>query len=87
MDFPQEIDSKFRFILVSTMRARQLQSGARPFIQTPSKRGPGLHKPDVEAGLVPLLVEGPDKLDLPRQDRTRSTKSDKAHRDLRGQCN
>jgi DNA-directed RNA polymerase subunit K/omega len=39
MDFPQGIDSKFRFILVVAARARQLQKGARPLIQTPSKRG------------------------------------------------
>ncbi len=38
MDFPQGIDSKFRFILIAAKRARQLESGARPFIQTPSKR-------------------------------------------------
>jgi DNA-directed RNA polymerase subunit omega len=84
MDFPQGIDSKFRFILVAAKRARQLQSGARPFIQTRSKRATRIAQLEVKAGLVPFLVEERDKLDLPREDRTRSTKSDKAHRDLRG---
>ena len=84
MDFPQGIDSKFRFILVAAKGARQLQSGARPLIQTPSKRATRIAQLEVKAGLVPFLVEERDKLDLPREDRTRSTKSDKAHRDLRG---
>jgi len=87
MDSPQGIDNKFRFILVAAKRARQLQAGARPLIQTPSKRATRIAQLEVKAGLVLFLVEEPDKLDLPRQDRTRSTKSDKAHRDLRGQCN
>ena len=84
MDFPKGIDSKFRFILIAAKRARQLASGARPLIQTASKRATQIAQLEVKAGLVPFLVEGRDKLDLPREDRTRSTKSDKAHRDRRG---
>ena len=75
MDFPQGIDSKFRFILVAAAHARQLASGARPLIQTPSKRATQIAQAEVQAGLVPFRVEEPDKLDLPRQDRRRSTKS------------
>ena len=84
MDFPQGIDSKFRFILIAAKRARQLGSGARSLIQTPEKRATQIAQLEVKAGLVPFLVEGRDKFDLPGEDRTRSTKSDKAHRDLRG---
>ena len=75
MDFAQGIDSKFRLILVAAKRARQLQSGARPLVQTPSKRATRIAQAEVQAGLVPFRVEEPDKLDLPRQDRTRSAKS------------
>ena len=69
MDFPQGIDSRFRFILVVAARARQLEKGARPLIQTPSKRATRIALAEVQAGLVPFRVETPDKLDLPRQDR------------------
>ena len=75
MDFPQGIDSKFRFILVVAARARQLEKGARPLIQTSSKRATQIAQAEVQAGLVPFRVEEPDKLDLPRHDRTPSTKS------------
>ena len=74
MDFPQGIDSKFRFILVVAARARQLQKGARPLIQTSSPRATQIAQAEVQAGLVPVLVEEPDKLALPWKDRTRSTK-------------
>lgn len=75
MDFPPEIDSKFRFILVVAARARQLQSGARPLIQTPLKPATRIAQAELQAGLVPFRSEEPPKLDLPRQDRTRSTKN------------
>jgi len=75
MDIPRGIDSKFRFILVAAARTRQLHSGARPLIQIPSKRATRIAQAEVQAGLVPFLVEEPDKLDLPRQDRRRSTKN------------
>jgi DNA-directed RNA polymerase subunit omega len=74
MDFRQGIDSKYRFILVAAARARQLEKGARPLIQTSSKRATRIAQAEVQAGLVPFRVEGLDELDLPQQGRTRSTK-------------
>lgn len=52
MDIPQNIDSKFRFILVAARRARQLQAGARPLIQTQSKKVTRVAQQEVAAGLV-----------------------------------
>ena len=63
MDLPQGIDSKYRFILVSAKRARQLQAGAQPLIQTPTKKTTRVAQMEVEAGLVPfeiLELEGKD---------------------------
>jgi DNA-directed RNA polymerase subunit omega len=54
MELPQNLDSKFRFILVAARRARQLQSGAKPLLQTPSKRPTRLAQQEVGAGLVPV---------------------------------
>ena len=56
MNLPQGIESKFRFILVAAKRARQLQAGAKPLIQTPSKKVTKIAMQEVEAGLVPLEV-------------------------------
>ncbi len=54
MTLPQTIDSKFRFILVAAKRARQLQAGGRPLIQTSSKKLTRVAQQEVEAGLVPF---------------------------------
>ncbi len=53
MDMPQEMDSKFRFILVAAKRARQLQAGAKPLVQTPHKKATKIAVAELLAGLVP----------------------------------
>ena len=53
MDFPQGVDNKFRFILVAARRARQLQAGAKPLVQTQSRKATRVAQLEVEAGLVP----------------------------------
>ncbi len=56
MDFPQKIDSKFRYILVAAKRARQLQAGAKPMVQSQSKKITRVAQDEVAAGLVPIEV-------------------------------
>lgn len=52
MEVLQAVDSKYRFILLSAKRARQLQGGARPLIQTAMKRYTKVAQLEVLAGLV-----------------------------------
>ncbi|HMD84218.1 MAG TPA: DNA-directed RNA polymerase subunit omega [Terriglobia bacterium] len=59
MELPQKLDSKFRFILVAAKRARQLQAGARPLIQSTSKRLTRVAQQEVMAGLVPFELLAP----------------------------
>lgn len=59
MDLPPEIDSKFRLILISAKRARQLQAGAKALIQAPSKKVTRIAQLEVQAGLVPFEVLEP----------------------------
>ena len=56
MNLPQGIDSKFRYILVAAKRARQLQAGAKPLVQTHTKKHTTVAQQEVEAGLVPFEV-------------------------------
>lgn len=61
MEVPPAVDSKYRFILLSAKRARQLQSGARALIQTPTKKPTKVAQLEVSANLVPfenLPLEG-----------------------------
>jgi len=59
MDVPQGLDSKFRFILVAAKRARQLQAGARPLVQTQTKKATKVAQMEVEGGLVPFEILEP----------------------------
>jgi DNA-directed RNA polymerase subunit omega len=66
MTSPQNVDSKFRFILVAAKRARQLQAGAKSMVQSLSKKPTRVAQHEVEAGLVPyelvdLELEGNGK--------------------------
>jgi len=61
MELPQNMDSKFRFILVAARRARQLQAGSKPLVQAPSKRSTRVAQQEVSAGLVPIeFIQLPD---------------------------
>ena len=46
------IDSKFRYILVAAKRTRQLQAGARPLINSPSRKLTRMAQEEVAMGLV-----------------------------------
>ena len=54
MELPGNIDSKFRYILIAAKRARQLQAGARPLVQSPSKKATKVAQQEVSAGLIPV---------------------------------
>jgi DNA-directed RNA polymerase subunit omega len=56
MELPNNIDSKFRYILISAKRARQLQSGVRPLVQTQTKRATKVAMQEVSSGLIPFEV-------------------------------
>lgn len=64
MEIPQSMDSKFRFILVAAKRARQLQAGAKPMVQSPYKKNTKIAIAELEAGLVPIEIapvgQGPE---------------------------
>lgn len=56
MELPQNIDSKYRLILIAARRARQLQAGARPLVQSPHKKVTRMALQEVSASLVPFEV-------------------------------
>ncbi len=56
MELPNNIDSKFRYILICAKRARQLQSGVRPLVQTQTRRATKVAQLEVSAGLIPFEI-------------------------------
>jgi DNA-directed RNA polymerase subunit omega len=49
---PREVDSKFRFITVAAQRAKQLQSGAKPRVDTRSRKPTRIAVEETLAGTV-----------------------------------
>ena len=49
---PKDVDSKFRFITVSAQRAKQLQNGAKPRLETKTRKATKVAMQEVLAGAV-----------------------------------
>jgi DNA-directed RNA polymerase omega subunit len=49
---PKDVDSKFRFITVSAQRAKQLQNGAKPRVESRSRKATRIAMEEVLAEAV-----------------------------------
>jgi DNA-directed RNA polymerase subunit omega len=49
---PKEVDSKFRFITVAAQRAKQLQGGAKPRVDTRSRKPTRIAVEEALAGTI-----------------------------------
>ncbi len=49
---PKDLDSKFRFITVASQRAKQLQNGAKPRVETRNRKSTRIAMQEVLAGAV-----------------------------------
>jgi DNA-directed RNA polymerase subunit omega len=52
----QGFDSNYRFILVAARRARQIQGGARPMVDTSSRKPCRIAREEIVAGKVAWLI-------------------------------
>ena len=52
MYLPRDVESKFRFITVAAQRAKQLQSGAKPRVETDSRKPTRVAVEETIAGTV-----------------------------------
>lgn len=53
---PDNIDSKFRFITIAAMRAKQLQRGALPKVETEATKPTAIAREEVLAGTIEFQV-------------------------------
>lgn len=61
MKLIQGFDSNYRYILVAARRARQIQSGARPLVDTSTKKPCKVAQEEIDAGKVTWTVPEPPK--------------------------
>ena len=62
---PREVDSKFRFITVSAQRAKQLQNGAKPRVESRSRKSTRIAMEEVLAEAVSWELRDDVKVPAP----------------------
>lgn len=62
IEIPDNIDSKYRFVILSALRARQIQAGSPPLIKEPSHKATELARMELQQGLVKFRIpDGSEK--------------------------
>ncbi len=61
MTLMEGFDSNYRYILVAARRARQLQSGAKPVIETQSRKPCRIAMNELQAGKVKWVIPEPER--------------------------
>ncbi len=61
MKLIEGFDSNYRYILVAARRARQLQSGARPVIETNTRKPCKVAQEEIRAGKIKWMIIRPEK--------------------------
>lgn len=52
MEIPENMDSKFRYVLVAARRAEQLVRGAQPKVENPSRKSTRVAMAEIKSSLV-----------------------------------
>ena len=61
MKLIEGFDSNYRYILVAARRARQLQSGARPLVETTARKPCKIAREEIRAGKIKYSIPGSEK--------------------------
>jgi DNA-directed RNA polymerase subunit omega len=61
MKLIEGFDSNYRYILVAARRARQLQSGAKPMVETISRKPCRIAMDEIDSGKVKWVVPEQEK--------------------------
>jgi DNA-directed RNA polymerase subunit omega len=56
---PDNIDSKYRFVILSALRARQIQGGSSPLLKEPRHKSTQIAQKEILQGLVKFRI--PDR--------------------------
>ncbi|MBI4472515.1 MAG: DNA-directed RNA polymerase subunit omega [Acidobacteria bacterium] len=53
---PDNIDSKYRFVILSALRARQIQGGSQPMLKEPRHKATQIAQKEILQGLVKFRI-------------------------------
>ena len=57
---PDNIDSKYRFVILSALRARQIQGGSPPVLKEPRHKATQVAQKEILQGLIKFRIPGRD---------------------------
>lgn len=57
---PDNIDSKYRFVILSALRARQIQGGSMPMLKEPRHKATQIAQKEILQGLVKFRIPDQD---------------------------
>lgn len=57
---PDNIDSKYRFVILSALRARQIQGGSVPMLKDPRHKATQIAQKEILQGLVKFRIPDQD---------------------------
>ena len=57
---PDNIDSKYRFVILSALRARQIQGGSSPMLKEERQKSTQVAQKEILQGLVKFRIPGKD---------------------------
>jgi DNA-directed RNA polymerase omega subunit len=60
IEIPESVDSKYRFVIISALRARQIQSGSRPLIDDEGRKATQVAQQEVLEDLISFTI--PEKV-------------------------
>jgi DNA-directed RNA polymerase omega subunit len=63
ISIPDNIDSKYRFVILSALRARQIQGGSPPVLKEPRHKATQVAQKEILQGLVKFRIPGRDDND------------------------
>ncbi len=62
------VDSKYRFVIIASKRAKELLKGAKPRVKSKSKNPVRIAQSEVKMGLVDFEILKPKKEEIPEQE-------------------
>ena len=71
IQIPDNVDSKYRFVILSALRARQIQSGSMPLIKEPSHKATQLARKELQQNLVKFRIPDPKEKKNNKQEEPR----------------
>ena len=60
LEIPENVDSKYRFVILSALRARQLQGGSVPMVDENGRKPTTVAQEELVQGLVEFTIAESD---------------------------